>query len=164
MFTLRVGVSAWYTVNTLVIWLQWCTRGGCSCIFHGLDCSLGACEPIHCVFPFSFSFRRDVDRYCYITLELAVYLQFLFSWQFTSHIIGYKKLSVVSVNELVRHVPVWSSTQSYVGVLVNPRIMVAVSELLYRGSFCTYYGVPAVGIVSFISWKHIYITGVVHHS
>jgi len=49
MFTLRVGVSAWYTVNTLVIYLWVCTRGGCSCIFHGLVSSLGRCVPIHYV-------------------------------------------------------------------------------------------------------------------
>jgi len=33
-------------------------------------------------------------------------------------------------------VSVLSSTQSYGGVVVNPRIMVAVSELLYRGGLC----------------------------
>jgi len=31
-------------------------------------------EPIHYVFPFSFSCRRDVDQYYYITIELTVYL------------------------------------------------------------------------------------------
>jgi len=45
---------------------------------------------------------------------------------------------------------------------VNPHIMVAVSELLYRGNFCPYYGVPAVGIMPLISWK--YIAGIVYHS
>jgi len=33
---------------------------------------------------------------------------------------------------------------------VNPHIMVAVSELLYRDGFCPYYGVPAVGIMPLI--------------
>jgi len=33
---------------------------------------------------------------------------------------------------------------------LSPRIMVAVSELLYRDGFCPYYGVPAVGIMPFI--------------
>ena len=85
-----MGVSAWYTVNTIVIYLWGCTLGGCSC------------------------------------------------------------------NQLVWHVSVLSSTQSYVGVPVNPRIMVAVSELMYWGSYCPYYGVPAVGNVPLISWKHLY--------
>ena len=86
MFTLRVGVSAWCTVSTIVFYLRGCTRGGCSCIFHGLDCSVGACEPVHyvCVCLYTmfsrsvFSFRRDVDQlhlnYYYITPELTVYL------------------------------------------------------------------------------------------
>jgi len=43
----------------------------------------------------------------------------------------------------VWHVSVLSSTQSLVGVLVNPHIMVAVSGLLYGGSYCPYYGVPS---------------------
>jgi len=50
----------------------------------------------------------------------------------------------------VRRVSVLSSTQSSAGVLLHPRIMVAVSELLYRDGFHPYYGVPAVGIMPLI--------------
>jgi len=49
MFTLRVGVSAWCTVGTSVMWL-WGAHGVVVReFFKGLDCSLGACEPIHYV-------------------------------------------------------------------------------------------------------------------
>ena len=47
-------------------------------------------------------------------------------------------------------VSVLSSTQSYVGVLLSPSVMIAVSGLLYRVGFCPYYRVPTVGITPFI--------------
>ena len=77
MFTIRVGVSAWYTVNTSVIYLRECTWDGCLCIFRMFDYSLGVCEPIHLCFSvqFFFPFRCDVDQYCYKS-TLTVYLQF----------------------------------------------------------------------------------------